>query len=70
MSEQEKKSEPFQQDTDDFNVETKEDDTLKNKQEGFSNYDTRKLDDFNALSLVEQKVYSMSPTQLIFQKEY
>jgi len=35
-----------------------------------TNTSFRKLDDFNALSLVEQKVYSMSPTQLIFQKEY
>jgi len=35
-----------------------------------SNTSFRKLDDYTALNLVEQKVYSIIPTQMVYQKEY
>ncbi len=35
-----------------------------------SNDSYRKLDNFSAINLKEQKVISISPTQLIYQKEY
>ena len=35
-----------------------------------SNNSYRKIDDFSALHLVEQKVVSVEPTKLVYQKEY